>query len=259
MPVADDPDRRGGRLLLDAAGTPLARFVRADRDARPVADLLELEDGVGTDDAAQAILAELRGWRVAARPEVGAALLAAGGTLRRDAHVMSRDLVRDPPDRGLARGPRRPPACASRPRTAQPPSSFRPSAPPTRPSTRTSRRVTGPSGRRSSWRRSSPAAPWARCCAPAASPSTPSPAWSRPILVCASPGEPPFGGPWISQFFRAPGAPGAGRALLRRALAIGARDGLPALSLAVTHGNPAIGVYAAHGFTDVLRSLTVDL
>ena len=79
------------------------------------------------------------------------------------------------------------------------------------------------------------------------------------ILVCASPGEPPFGGPWIIQFFRAPGAPGAGRALLRRALAIGARDGLPALSLAVTHGNPAIGVYAAHGFTDVLRSLTVDL
>ena len=53
--------------------------------------------------------------------------------------------------------------------------------------------------------------------------------------------------------------PGAGRALLRRALALATRDGLPALGLAVTHGNPALELYAAHGFRDVLQSLSVDV
>ena len=60
------------------------------------------------------------------------------------------------------------------------------------------------------------------------------------VLVNGTPGEPPFGGPWISQVFRHPDAPGVGGALLRRALAIATRDGLPAIGLAVTHANPAM-------------------
>ena len=258
MPVADDPDRRGGGLLLDAAGTPLARFVRADRDARPLADLLELEDGVGIDDAAQAILAELRGWRVSARPELGETLLAAGGTLRRDAHVMSRDLVRDPPDAGWLEAPA--PAGlrlapADRPAADLVPA-FRAAYPPEHPDFATGQRRERPEVELEEIVSGRAMGPLLRAGGLALDAESNVVA---AILVCASPGEPPFGGPWIIQFFRAPGAPGAGRALLRRALAIGARDGLPALSLAVTHGNPAIGVYAAHGFTDVLRSLTVDL
>ena len=39
---------------------------------------------------------ELAGWSVAAEAPVGNALIAAGATPRRHAHVMSRDLVRDP-------------------------------------------------------------------------------------------------------------------------------------------------------------------
>ena len=72
-------------------------------------------------------------------------------------------------------------------------------------------------------------------------------------------GEPPLGGPWISQLFRHPDAPGIGEPLLRRALAVATRDGLPAIGLAVTDGNPAQGLYEAHGFEAVLSSLTVEL
>ena len=79
------------------------------------------------------------------------------------------------------------------------------------------------------------------------------------ILVCDSDGEPPFGGPWLAQIFRHPDAPGLGSALLRRALAAGTRDGLPAIGLAVTHGNPARERYAAHGFAEVVESLSVDV
>jgi GNAT superfamily N-acetyltransferase len=79
------------------------------------------------------------------------------------------------------------------------------------------------------------------------------------VLVNGTPGGPPFGGPWIAQVFRHPDAPGTGGALLRRALGIATRDGLPALSLAVTHTNPAIGVYTALGFVDVLEVLNVQL
>jgi len=46
-------------------------------------------------------------------------------------------------------------------------------------------------------------------------------------LVNRTDGEPPYGGPWIAQVFREPGARGVGGALLRRALAIATRDGLP--------------------------------
>ena len=47
--------------------------------------------------------------------------------------------------------------------------------------------------------------------------------------------------------------------LLRRALALGTRDGLPAIGLAVTHGNPAQGLYEAHGFVELRNVLTVEL
>jgi hypothetical protein len=79
------------------------------------------------------------------------------------------------------------------------------------------------------------------------------------VLVNASEGEPPFGGPWISQLFRRPDARGLGVPLLRRALAGATRDGLAAVGLAVTHTNPARARYAEHGFAHVMESLSVDL
>lgn len=79
------------------------------------------------------------------------------------------------------------------------------------------------------------------------------------VLINGTPGEPPTGRPWISQLFRHPDARGTGGPLLRRALALATRDGLPALGLAVTHGNLARGLYEAHGFAATLESLTVAL
>jgi ribosomal protein S18 acetylase RimI-like enzyme len=68
---------------------------------------------------------------------------------------------------------------------------------------------------------------------------------------------PPYGGPWVTQLFRGPGGRGAGRALLMRALGIATADGLPALGLAVTHGNPAQRLYEELGFRLLLTSFSV--
>ena len=78
-------------------------------------------------------------------------------------------------------------------------------------------------------------------------------------IVTGHPGDPPFGGPWVVFVFRAPGHPGAGRALLVRALRIAARDGLPALGLAVTQANPATRLYEDLGFRRILSAMSVDL
>jgi GNAT superfamily N-acetyltransferase len=79
------------------------------------------------------------------------------------------------------------------------------------------------------------------------------------LIINRFTGEPPYGGPWISDIFRDPDdadARGLGTALIRRALVLLAARGEPALSLAVTYGNPAAEVYARIGFQqawDVVR------
>ena len=73
------------------------------------------------------------------------------------------------------------------------------------------------------------------------------------------PGEPPYAGPWLSELFRDPAVPGVGRALLRGALAAAAADGLPALGLAVTGGNPAAGLYEDEGFRTLREDISVTL
>ena len=73
------------------------------------------------------------------------------------------------------------------------------------------------------------------------------------------PGEPPAAGPWLSELFREPGVPGIGRELLRGALAAAAADGLPALGLVVTGGNPAVGLYEDEGFATVREDISVTM
>jgi hypothetical protein len=75
-------------------------------------------------------------------------------------------------------------------------------------------------------------------------------------------GEPPYGGPWIVDVFRDPDDPaarGLGSVLIRRALALLAADGEPALTLAVTAGNPAAQRYEALGFTRCWTALRLRL
>lgn len=78
-------------------------------------------------------------------------------------------------------------------------------------------------------------------------------------IITDRPGEPPMFGPWVAQVYRDPEPRyrGLGAALLRRSLALAARDGLPAIGLAVTEGNPARAVYEKLGFRHVDESMTV--
>jgi len=73
------------------------------------------------------------------------------------------------------------------------------------------------------------------------------------------PGAPPDAGPWLSELFRDPAVPGAGRALLRGALTAAAADDLPALGLVVTGGNPAGELYLDEGFRTVRDDISVTM
>jgi GNAT superfamily N-acetyltransferase len=254
--IAADPDLAAGRVLLDADGRELARFHEGERDGRRVADLFSLS--APPEDALPTVLAELAGWRVSADEPFGRLLVTAGGRPRRHGHVLSRDLVRDPapPDwleppvpPGLRLGPvDRPaldlaPACFAAYPSDHPDYDHVPA--PDQPELELEEIISGRL-----------MGPLLGCSGLAVSDDG---AVAGAILVNATPGEPPIGGPWISQLFRHPAARGAGGPLLRRALALATRDGLPALGLAVTHGNAAQRLYEAQGFAEVLSSLTVEL
>ena len=243
------------QLLTTPAGRAVARFQRrvAD-DGRPMADLVELLDGVDAGDAVPAMVAAFRGWRVAAPPVLARELLHAGARPQRHAYVMSRDLRRDPvPAEWLA--PALPPGFRLTPverpaadLAAACAAAYPPGHPDHRPEPAERELDALMSGRL--------LGPLLPCSALALAPDG---AVAGAVLVNDSDGDPPFGGPWVSQLYRRPEARGTGVALLRRALAGATRDGLPAIGLAVTHGNPARARYAEHGFAEVSESLSVDL
>lgn len=245
MPVVPDLDRPERRKLVDADGMPLARFVHVERDGRAVADLFELE--VPVERALPAILAELRGMRVAGSETLGRALVAAGGIPARHAHVYSHDLRERPTPRLPARlrfAPADRPAGDLLPAylAAHPPNHVDAHVLAGEDSgAHLARILSGELGR------------------PLAGSGLAVDADDRvvgAILVSEfAETEPPFGGPWVMELFRAPGARGAGRALLERALSL--TEGT--LGLAVTHGNPAERLYAAVGFRRVFTAFSVDL
>src|SRR5690242_4643374 len=90
MPLRPEPGRPGWLTLLDEDRRPVGTFLRAERDGRPLADLFEVATTL--DAAVPAILRELAGWRIAGDEALGHALVAAGGVLRRHAHVYTHDL-----------------------------------------------------------------------------------------------------------------------------------------------------------------------
>lgn len=259
MPIVPDAERPSWRVLTAADGTPLGHFVdEGARNGRPMADFFTPGAGVEPDAAAAAVVAQMRGWRVASDVPFGHRLIAAGARLRRHAHVMSRDLVRDaaPDDWLEARPPAgyrltpldRPaidlaPAClAAYPRDHP---DFDSIPEPDRPERELDEIISGRL-----------LGPLLRCSGLVVRDDG---SVAGALLVNAQPGEPPFAGPWVSQVFRYPDAAGTGGPLLRRALAIATRDGLPAVSLAVTHTNPARHRYAALGFADVQEAFSVEV
>jgi hypothetical protein len=243
MPVVPDLDRPERRKLVDADGLPLARFVRDARDGRVVADLFELE--VPVERALPTILAELRGMRVAGSEPLGRALVAAGGTPARHAHVYSHDLRERPTPRlpaGLRFG------AADRPGADLLPAylaAFAHGHPDRMEAEEAEQHLDGIlAGKLGPVLEGSGLAIDAEGRVAGAI-----------LLAVIAETEPPFGGPWVMELFRAPGARGAGRALLERALSMSEGS----LGLAVTHGNPAERLYAALGFERVFTAFSVDL
>jgi GNAT superfamily N-acetyltransferase len=243
MPVVGDLERPERRKLVDADGLPLARFVHDARDGRVVADLFELE--VPVQRALPTILSELRGMRVAGSEPLGRALVAAGGTPARHAHVYSHNLYERPTPR-LPAGLRF--AAADRPAADLVPAylaAFAPGHPDRLEAEDAERHLDAIlAGRLGPLLEGSGLALDAEERVVGAI-----------LLAVIAATEPPFGGPWVMELFRAPDARGAGRALLERALAMSEGS----LGLAVTHGNPAEKLYAALGFERVFTAFSVDL
>jgi GNAT superfamily N-acetyltransferase len=256
VPITDDPSRRDGRILTDGEGREVGRFVVASREGFALADLFELAPGVTIEQAVPVIVAELPGHVLAGDVPLGQALLAVGARAGRHAHVLSRDLVADPappewqdapvPD-GLRLGPLDRPAedLADAALAAYPPEHVD-NAHLDRPIDHPRELVELIAGRS--------VGPLLRCSGLAVDAHD---AVVGAVLVNDDHGTPPYGGPWVTQVFRGPGGRGAGRALLMRALGIATADGLSALGLAVTHGNPAQRLYEELGFRHVVTAFNV--
>ena len=246
-----DPSRPSGRILADADGVPLARFVEDSVEGRPVARLFERS--VSVERARAAVLRELRGWRVAADPALGLELVLAGGRHVRHLHVLSRDLVASPAfEMGAA-----PPGLELRPLD-------RPAADLVAAfcSAFAAGHVDG--------RRESPLrelegvlsgesiGPVLTCSGVAVDVNA---HVCAAVIINDSPLAPPLRGPWIAECFRdrSPRYAGAGRALLERALVLATSAGLETMGLTVTHGNRARELYEALGFREVRAIYSVDL
>jgi ribosomal protein S18 acetylase RimI-like enzyme len=249
MPIADDPNRPEGRILRAGDGAPLARFVPAERDGAPVADLFELLPGAEPAVLLPAVLTELAGWCIAGDEALGEALAAAGGRPGRRADVLSRDLRAAPPPAPapLPAGLRVAPA--DRPATDLL-AAYRAAYPPAHPDQVRDHLgdlravLAGEDGL-------GPLLPASVLAVDAGG------RVAGAVLVTDPGGAAPEGGPWVAQLFRDPGRPGTGRALLTHALAAVAAAGLPTLSLAVTRGNPAAELYRALGFERAFSTLSV--
>jgi GNAT superfamily N-acetyltransferase len=225
----------------------VGRFLLDERDGRPLADLFEL--AVAPEAATPAITEELRGWRIAGDEALGRALIAAGGVPRRHAHVYTHDLRSLPPaPEGFRLTPLDRPAEELAPVLDA-------AFPPDHPDFATSERK-DPLILARQLLGGETLGPLLACSGVALDRDD---RVVAAIIVNGAPGEPPLGGPWVGLVFRAPGHPGTGRALLVRALRLAAADGLPALGLAVTHGNPAVALYEDLGFRHVWTAMSVDL
>jgi len=258
MPVVEDPSRVRGRLLLDAAGDVVGHFEQGESDGQPLADLFAPADGIAPERAAAAAIAELKGWRVAVPEPFGRMLVAAGARARRHSHAMTRDLIQAPAptewlEPALPAGVLLTPV--DRPAIDLAPA-FSAAFPPDHPDYDDIRAPEHPEDELEELMSGRLMGPLLACSALAVGEGGDV---VGAILVNGQAGEPPLRGPWISDVFRRPDAPGVGGALLKRALAVATRDRLPAVGLAVTHANPARATYAALGFTELANVLSVEV
>ncbi|WP_028061033.1 GNAT family protein [Candidatus Solirubrobacter pratensis] len=254
MPAVQDPFRPGWQVLVDTAGRRVGSFVRAERDGRPSAELFELETPV--EDAVPIVLAELPGWRVVAGEELGRALVDAGGRLFRHSYVLTRDLVAHPASHAGPPPPGLELRAADRP-AADLVGAYRAAFPPEHPDG-AARVDEDPLEEMRRIVELRVVGPVLDCSGLAVDRQG---IVRAAVIITDSGGTPPFGGPWVAECFRDPDPAykGAGRALLERMLVDATAAGLPAIGLAVTHGNPAHELYLDLGFSLVFSAYSVDL
>jgi GNAT superfamily N-acetyltransferase len=258
VPITEDAAAGpAGRLLRDGRGRLLARFQDDFHDGHRWADLFEVADGVTPEEAVPAVLADLAGALVSGDEAMGLALLAAGGTPRRHAHVYTRELRgHPPPPWEPARIPPGVRVTALDRSASNLVDAWRAAFPPGHPD-----HLGGPPPVDVEQELADEIA--GRVLGPLLPSSGLAVAGDgrvvAAVIVTDRPGAPPFGGPWIGELFRDPAAEwaGLGRLLLERALRLTAELGLPALSLAVTDGNPARRLYESLAFRHVSTSLNV--
>jgi GNAT superfamily N-acetyltransferase len=235
-------------MLVDADGAEIGAFLYVEREDRRVADLFEPAPDLPLKRIVAAIRAELRGWRIAGDERLGAALLDAGARPVRHGHVLTHDLETIPSETGgFALAPFDHAAAALVP-------AYLVAYGPGHPDFAT-REGEDPQAELAQLLSGGELGPVLACSGAALDGDRVVGA----IIVTDSPGEPPFGGPWVCELFRDPAHPGTGRALLEHALNGAQAAGLPALSLAVTTGNPAQRLYESVGFRRVLTTLSVDM
>jgi hypothetical protein len=247
VPIVPAPDGSARRTLTDADGVPIARFTHAERDGRAVAAELELQAPL--ERALPVIRRALEGMRVSGPEALGRALVAAGATPGRHARMYSLDLRARPGAAELPPGIELTPL--DRPAAELLPA-YRAAHP--------REHVDWPL-----LEHEDTLAYLATLLAGGLGPILDSSGLAiaggrvvgAVIVAEATDAPPPVGGRWVMELFRAPGAPGAGRALLARALAL--CEG-PRLGLTVTVGNDrAERLYRALGFERVSTAFSVDL
>ncbi|WP_354700351.1 hypothetical protein DSM112329_00620 [Paraconexibacter sp. AEG42_29] len=243
-------------VLAGPDGVACATYVRGTRDGLPLADRLRPRDGAAPHVVAAAAVDTFPGWLVAVHPgPLGDALLAAGATLRRHAHVMRLDLARVPPrppapaPPGVtvaALDPRELPAGLGEPNLAAYPAGH----PDARPG-ETAASALAELQRIADGLVTGPLHPATRMAIGAdASP-----------LGAVFVNDRPASGPWITDIFRRPGPAtrGLGSLLLDHAVAAVRDVGGIQVGLAVTDGNPAQTLYVDRGFVVLESALTLLL
>jgi hypothetical protein len=246
--------------LLDVAGRPVLHFLRTSRDGLPAADLVVPAEGVSDEAVAAAALEAFAGWAFSGSVSVGRLLVSQGAAVMRHAHVMTRDLVADPPDASwagelpagadlsLAEAPLDPRAYLELIEAAYPPG--HPDHVPRSEAERLAHDIVplldGSLG------------PLLDASQVAVEPQADG--RGRLVAICLI-NDFPDSGPWVTDVARLPDTAyaGLGALLLRRSMAQLAAEGRPTVGLAVSDGNPARRTYDRHDFVEVLESLTVKL
>ena len=243
-------------VLRSADGVDLLRY----RETAGLA-LAEVTEVLAPVDAVvPAVLQALAGWQVSSRDDsLVDALVAAGARQTRFAHLYSRDLRADPPDPAWLR-PSLPGRVAITAHTPESTVAEAQLAVRAYPQGHVDQDTTDPleAGRILDRLYDG------EYIGPVLAPSAVVSDDSRVVAVMVvnrMPGEPPSGGPWVSEVFRDPhpAYAGLGSRLLRRAMAMLAADGERSLSLVVTDGNPARALYERLGFAHAgtTRKVTV--